>query len=649
MATGTSAYSHEIGEGSETIYLPSIESGYGIHYKTPLIGQSWSTLNFPHSRTWYYYEEDTDRTMRIYDYSANCIALQDRPKNIYFSDFNEKYAMLFNGATEEVYHSDAWKNLYNELLEDVSFLWGSPSTGGACIANNWYNDDAPGYRVLMWWGLYSKTEVIDEVETTVYKIALQSCGGNRHSYAQMQHAGWCVYNNVSYTDDGSLEIVSATYWTLLLGGEPSKVYMGTVTGNEGAFGLEVATATYKYLPYPVDVFYVEVPVRAWYFEGRSDNSQVDCWDWRPDETWTQIEGIPDNGYTTKVPTDNTSTGNGGIPDDHGDDIDDESLTDLNSLTAINSGLVTLYRPTQAELSSFASFLYTGITDSIADQLKKLVTNPLDYVIFVALCKFAPPIYGREEIAFCGVGSGVSADKIVNQFYDLDCGSITFNEQFNSFLDYSPNSKLKIYIPYCGVHDLNVDECMGSTISLKYRIDLLSGSGVAKLKITRSRRKTAPFDCSINSYIYEYPCNVYLTMPLSATDWRGTYQSLVSLAGGVITGAATGGIGGAMSIASSVASAVTSNKVSVNRSGQIGSSYGYLGENKPYLILERPITSVPNQFEMWEGLESNILEKVANLDGYTEIDTDTLWSNSFGHATQEECKMIKDIMNGGVYL
>lgn len=648
MATGSSTYKHEIGSGTQQIELPCIEEGYGIHTRTPLLEQSWRTYNFPHNRMWYYYEEDAGQTMQMFDYSENCIALQSRPKNVYISDFTQKYSTLFNGATEAVYQSDVWKNLYNELLTDVSFLWGSPAEGGAFIVNNYTGGGSPGFQIYMWWGLYSKEEVVEEQTTNVYKIAVTACGGNRHSYSQMQHVGWCVFNSVSYPDGGEPTILAHTYWTMLLGGEPSRVYMGTVTGNQGAFGLEVATADASYFPYGTNPV-TGVPVRAWYFEGGSDNAQVDCYDWRPDESWSQIEGIPENGYTTAVPSDNVTTGNGSIPDDTGDDIDDESLTDLNSLTAINSGLVTLYRPTQAELSSFASFLYTGITDNIANQLKKLVTNPLDYVIFVALCKFAPPIYGREEIAFCGIGSGVSADKITNQFYDLDCGTITFNEQFKSFLDYSPNSKVKIYIPYCGVHDLNIDECMGSNINVKYRIDLLSGSAVAKVKITRNKRNTAPFDCSINSYIYEFPCNVYLTMPLSATDWRGTYQSLVSLAGGVITGAATGGIGGAMSIASSVASAVTSNKVSVNRSGQIGSSYGYLGENKPYLILERPISSVPTNFEKWEGLESNILERVANLSGYTEIDTDTLWSDSFGHATQEECKMIKDIMNGGVYL
>lgn len=651
MATGKSTYSHSIGSGKEEIYLPSIEESYGIHYKVPLIGQSWSDISFPHGRQWYYYEEDTGSPMMMFDYSSNCQEISSAPKNIYFSDFTSRYELLFSGnATEEQYQSDTWKTLYNNLLEEISFLWGSPSEGGAFIVNNYYSASSPAFQIYMWWGLYSKTETVQEVTTTVYKVAVQNCGSNRHSYAQLQHVGWCVYNSVSYPDGGSPTITAHTYWSMLLGGAPNKVYMGTVTGNQGAFGLEVATADVTFLPYPTQQgFYVDVPERAWYFEGSSDNSQVDCWDWRPESPWTQIEGVPENGYETAVPTDNTSTGGGTIPDQTGDDIDDESLTDLNSLTAINSGLVTLYRPTTSELTSFANFLYTGITDSIANQLKKLVTNPLDYVIFVALCKFAPPIYGREEIAFCGVGSGVSADKIVNQFYDLDCGTIHFREQYRSFLDYSPNSKVKIYLPFGGIHELNIDECMGSAISVKYRIDLLSGSAVAKVKITRDRRDTAPFDCSIDSFIYEYPCNVYLTMPLSATDWRGTYQSLVSLAGGVVGGVATGGVGGAMSIATSVASAVTSNKVSVSRSGQIGSSYGYLGQDDPYLILERPITSVPSQYESWEGLNSNILERVGNMSGYTEIDTDTMWTDSFGYATKEECDMIKELFNGGIYL
>jgi hypothetical protein len=67
------------------------------------------------------------------------------------------------------------------------------------------------------------------------------------------------------------------------------------------------------------------------------------------------------------------------------------------------------------------------------------------------------------------------------------------------------------------------------------------------------------------------------------------------------------------------------------------------------VIERPIMQVPYNFGAFEGWTSNIYEKVSNLKGYTEIDSDTIWSDNFGHATAEECDMIKTIMNGGVYL
>ena len=56
-------------------------------------------------------------------------------------------------------------------------------------------------------------------------------------------------------------------------------------------------------------------------------------------------------------------------------------------------------------------------------------------------------------------------------------------------------------------------------------------------------------------------------------------------------------------------------------------------------------------EYFFSYTSNIRYKVKDLigKGYTEIDQNTIWTDNFGHATAEECDMIKDIMNGGVYL
>lgn len=659
MATGA-PYEKALPDGTR---CPTIEQSYGVHYKIPYVGQEWRTAWFSGSLSSYFYEEGTSGPMTWIDYSHNCEQLADSRNYRYWADFQATYSALFEGSWESVYNSDTWKNLYNELMSDISFLWGSPEEGGVFIvkaADNPSSLSSLRYWIVSWWGTYKQkqwNESIGDFEYK-YKIAVSNAGNNRHSLNRFKKAAWHVFNNVSYPT-GEEPQNSYSYYSVFLAGSPDVWYTtSNVTNVQRNLNCEDVTQDYKYVGYDitiadVPVFEIQRPVHAfgWSTEGYPDNAQVHIWDWRPDDTWEQIEGVPADGYNLDPTADAGISGDGGgngSPDTNGDDVSDEDLGDLNSLTAINSGLVTLYRPTTAELTSFANFLYSGITDSAATQLKKLIANPLEYVIFVALCKFTPPISGvREEIAFCGIGSGVWSDKISNQFYDLDCGTVYFKEQFATFLDYSPNSKVKLYLPFVGCYDLSVDDLVGSYVHVKYRIDLLSGCCVAKVNIYRTARSTAPSDCSINSIIYEYTGNVYLNMPLSATDWRGAYQSLVGLVGGVAGGLA-GGVGGALAIGNSVASSVLSQKVSVNRSGQIGSAYGYLGQSKPYLILERPIQSVPNRWGSYAGYVSNTYQTIKNLKGYTETDPKTVWSMNM-HCTDAEATEIKSLFETGVYL
>ena len=105
--------------------------------------------------------------------------------------------------------------------------------------------------------------------------------------------------------------------------------------------------------------------------------------------------------------------------------------------------------------------------------------------------------------------------------------------------------------------------MGSRINVNYLIDLLSGSCIARVKISRSVRATAPQDSRVNDVIYEFQGNVYLSMPISSTDWRGTYQALVGLAGGIVQGATSKNpiVGMAGAAATGAADAIMSEKVS----------------------------------------------------------------------------------------
>lgn len=642
MVTG--GYWQNLADGT---YLPTIDQGYGIDYEIPFIGGE-ATINFPYNRVWDYYREGEVTPITWFDFSDNCNQLGNANNFYYSSDFWSRHTRLcdhgFGDITED--ELEALKASFNA---DVSWLWGSLDDGGAFIfksASDPGNINSLAYRAYLCYGEFERTPENPDYDSgngKYFYYCTAMDGGTRKGLDQMYNVGF-------YIDGNSDNVVLSVYYCTNI--ENNRVFCGNVGGVYGMVSPQYATYIPSWvagLGIPVEV---ETPLQAWYFEGGSRNSAVNCYGWTlEDVIWIGGNPYSDDEFGSEPSGSggvNTSGGGYGTPATDTGDVDGESADDLNQLTAINSGLATLYNPTQAQLAAFADWLYTDLTDSMVDQLKKLQTNPIDYILFVSLCKFNPPTSGSMEIGFAGFGSGVLAQKISNQFMELDCGSIDYAEQFSSFLDY--HSKVQIYLPFCGTHDLNVDDVMGSRIKVNYIIDLLSGSCLARVKITRNPRSTAPQDSRVNDVIYEFQGNVYLSMPISATDWRGTYQALIGLVGGVVGGATSKNpiIGAAGAAVTGSANLITSEKVSVGRSGQAGSAYGYMNNKKPYLILERPIQSVPTNWGGFEGYMSNNRAKVANLKGYTETDPDTIWADNM-HCTDAEAAEIRSLFTSGVYL
>lgn len=634
---------------SDGTYLPSIESGYGIDYEIPFVG-SEQTVYFPFNRIWDYYSQGVQTPIIWKDFSENCNECASKPNYRYSSDFWARHTTLTNGFTDITEQQlDALKAAFDS---DVSWLWGSLDEGGAFIfksADNPSDINSLRYRVYMCWGEFEREPENPDYSDGKYFYYFSTMDGSNRKYLeQMYKVGFFIDADDSAIEQNS--IMGIYYCTNI---SDNRMFCGNVSGSSSVFmePPEVCTAMPEWEAGLASEFWVETPVRAWYFEGGSTNSKSHLYGFHMDNTiWISGNPFSDDEYGDEpsgTGGTNTSGGGYGTPATDTGDVDGESADDLNQLTAINSGLATLFNPTQAELASFANWLYTDITDNIADQLKKLQTNPIEYILFVSLCKFNPPTSGRMEIGFAGFGSGVSAQKISNQFMEIDCGTIDYKEQFCSFLDY--HSKVQIYLPFCGTHELNVDDVMGSRINVNYLIDLLSGSCIARVKITRSVRATAPQDSRVNDVIYEFQGNVYLSMPISSTDWRGTYQALINLAGSVFNGAASGGGYGAVAGAvTGAANAIMAEKVTVSRSGQAGSAYGFMNNKKPYLILERPIQSVPVNWGGFEGYMSNNRAKIGNLKGYTETDPNTVWSDNI-HCTDSEAEEIRSMFNSGVYL
>lgn len=353
------------------------------------------------------------------------------------------------------------------------------------------------------------------------------------------------------------------------------------------------------------------------------------------------DGSQDNDPDTPGTNEVGDTGNGNFDNDS-DSIQPPDDSQY-AIDGINSGFITMYNPTEAEIKDFNEYLFVGITESISTVLKRLIQSPLDYVVSLSMIHLTPNTSTSETIKFCGLSTGVSAKRVTKQVQIVDCGSVKVGSRYGTALDYGGYSKCKIYVPYCGIFPLSIDDVMESTISAEYHVDLLTGNCVFYLTIKRPKRSTLDIN-NLDSVLYQFTGNCINSLPISATDWRGLFQGTCSIAAG-ISELATGNVAAG---AAGVANGVMGMKPDVVKSGNLATTFGYLGIQKPYLIFEWPVQSKPSYFGAYRGYPSNAYFQLKDMTGYTEVDDTTFWSMNI-HGTDEEMNEIIDLVTNGIYI
>lgn len=338
---------------------------------------------------------------------------------------------------------------------------------------------------------------------------------------------------------------------------------------------------------------------------------------------------------------------GGVSSDSdGGDGDHSLISDnignggLPSSGILTSGICRIYLPDTSQIGDFVNFLYNTFSDQQSNKIKKLYANPIESILAFNVCHLNIAYSGTADITFAGVNSQVNVPYAANQFHMIRY-SLNLDEFWGSFLDYSSYTKLKIYVPYCGIYELNVDDFMSGQMFLEYKVDILSGMCVVMLTANKIQKSGV----SLNSVLYQFNGNIFESVPISATDWRGYYQSLLQIAS-VGVNVNPSNVGNSVL---SLANAAISQKISVQKAGSIGSNFGYMGIQTPYLIIERPVVSMPYEFGKHFGYMSNITMRLGDCEGFTQIDTTQGFiTDDINGITQEEADELKSLLASGVY-
>lgn len=401
------------------------------------------------------------------------------------------------------------------------------------------------------------------------------------------------------------------------------------------FGLSWAnlgTGNYK----EIGVLFFRNQGRAGYFCSTENNPTRIIYTGFPEITQANIDALFNNAIPPEDPygfiDDNTPSGGYGRFDYTSED---EIPPALPALSAANAGFVTLWNPTISEVGDLADYLW-GPTFSVATW-QKLWNDPMECLLSLGIVPVAPTTGTRTNIYFGNANTGIESAPITTQFVTVDMGSMHINGQSASYMDYAPYAKASIYLPYCGTYALDVDEIMDADLALEYHIDIYTGACVAYLTINN---RTNSDESVVHNVMYQFTGNCLASIPVTSVDHSQLLQSLLFMGASIAATVATAGAGAASggaieglaaegdvvassgvlgaATAGSAINTVMSMKPSVMHSGNLSSTAGLLGCQKPFVTFTWSNLCRPDDEYQLVGMPIQKSGTLSDFGGFTIV-------------------------------
>lgn len=345
-----------------------------------------------------------------------------------------------------------------------------------------------------------------------------------------------------------------------------------------------------------------------------------------------------------------------------------------------SSIPSLLLKDDASESAVSIKMYPFDFDKLTSKLSEEINN---HPMFITSVEQTFKIAGIEldgGVFNEAVKPNVKGKKIsscIAPFYKVN--EYTFNRHFNSFLDYSPYTRIKVMLPFIGEVELNADDVMGRTLGFYYAVDITSGNVIAII-----------VNETTNNVIGSYTSMVGVDIPKVAKDYSeiarkvivATLAAAVGLAGvgvgaigasAVSSGASTLDLGvladipslmsaggtkiqqglrlqniGSMakqapkpSISSMYAPSIMRNRISCG-----GGLSSWFTPRNIIITIERPLVKYPSSYNHEYGRPLMETATLKELEGFTVVDS--VHMDGFT-CTDEELSMIERLLFNGVIL
>lgn len=343
-----------------------------------------------------------------------------------------------------------------------------------------------------------------------------------------------------------------------------------------------------------------------------------------------VETPWDETPTEDVTDPNNEKPEGGEHADRGNFADNDLmlLEDMPNpeLNEMNYGsLMTCYAMRRQELDALAAALFRPtFWQSMKSKFEGL-SDPMAFILDAVELPLPVTDFGISRIILGGTkledenGNWLTSAYYSTRFKKYNMGSLSLKEIWGSEKDYS-NTTISIYLPYCGVKELDPDIVLNCTVTLMLYVDRWNGDILYLLHA--SNNAAAQKYYRQENVVYRWSGNCGRRIPLGRVDNSNQIIQAVSGLAGIAAGYGMGGVGGAvMGAIPTIQNIAAGNfKPTVQTSGGVSGNVGRMDYQYAYLIIKRGVPEYPNGWRSEIGAPRYQELLISSLSGYTLFST-----------------------------
>lgn len=312
------------------------------------------------------------------------------------------------------------------------------------------------------------------------------------------------------------------------------------------------------------------------------------------------------------------------------------------------------------------------TSTFLDNLQLLFENPIENVVNLRAYPFDVKLHHP-------VGSSIADSSIIINVVTmktkgfslnpvpsppLNLGRIKIPEYHHSFLDYSPYTKIELYLPYIDFVTLDTNLVMDKTISIDYVVDYFSGKCTAFISVEETVDGV-----TTSNIIMERDGNIGVEVAIGGGRGAdiarnmlklgiGATASAVSIGAGAVSlgMAKTAGTAGSVAsavgmsagyLANTTVNAIQAGQTHISKGGSAQPAINFYAPQNCYLVITRPNVVRPSTYNRDVGRPCGKTFTLGALTGFTVVDS--IHVEGLATATADEVTEVERLLKQGVIL